>query len=425
MSGHDAAHGGAVPPPVDLLGHFRELGRALLPALLIAVIVGGAVFGLRTVLAEKEYSSSIVAEVRPSGEIVPGDAFIEQLRAPFMGLAVDRNVLEQVLSQVDTDWDAETLKENVQLTPGPSPALLVFTVTASTPELAQKIARSMVVTVAQASFANHTRDVSRQADQLQASIAAEEARIVALAPDDPLRAESQQYLGQLRDQLTTLQSSGGDELTVLATPEQDPGPVSPRPVSESLVAALAALIIGAEVIVLWRSWVGAKPNRTWARRISYKHRSLFDPKAIDDVELPPIVAAKLTQYQREGREVLALVGADAEFPEWPVASTDQLNGHRRTLQTLPLSGTWWQQADLADIALAVVIVTTGSTDRKAAEVALTQLTALGVPTGLVVQRARRARRRPADTTTDPTGSEPSGADAREADRVRTGGNGHV
>lgn len=423
MSGDDAAHRGAVPPPVDLIGHFRELGRALLPALVVAVIVGATVFAFRAAFAEEEYSASVVAEISPVGEIVPGDAFIEQMRAPFMGLAVDTNVLEQVLSQVNIDWDAEELKEHVELSPGPSPALLIFTVTAPSPELAQKIARAMVTTVAQASFANHTRDVGRQGDQLEASIAAEEARIVALAPDDPARAESQQYLGQLRDQLTTLQSSGGDQLSVLATPEQDSSPVSPQPLSESLVAGLAALIIAAEIIVVWRSRVGAKPNRTWARRISYKYSSFFDPLALGDSDLPPIIATKLTQLQRDGRDVLALLGTDAHFPGRRAVPSETVNGHRRTLQMLPLAGSWWQEADLGEVALAVVIVTTRSADRKAVDVALAQLTAVGVPTGLVVQRNRR--RRPDPTPAQAPTSDPAMVDLRENSRVRAGGNGHV
>lgn len=389
MNGDEAVQRGAVPPPVDLLGHFRELGRAFVPALIIALIVGAGVFGLRSEFAPKQYAASVVTEIRPAGEIVPGDAFIEQMRAPFMGLAVDKDVLEQVLSQVNTGWDTATLERNVQLAPGPSPALLVFTVTAASPELAGEIARAMVLTVSQASFANHTRDVARQADQLQASIAAEEARIIALPIDDPARGASQQYLEQLRNQLTTLQSSGGDELTVLATPEQSVVPVSPEPFSEALVAALAALIIAVELIVLFRSRFGKKPNRTWARRVSYGYRSFFDPTISPGDSIPALLEAKLAQFQRDRRDVLILLGDGAEPPQ---LAAGRENGHRRTVTTLALDSVWWQQVDLADTALALVIVTTRSTDRAVAEQALRQLADLGVPSALALQAGRRPAR---------------------------------
>jgi capsular polysaccharide biosynthesis protein len=362
------------------------------------------VFGIRSELAPKQYAASVVTEIRPAGEIVPGDAFIEQMRAPFMGLAVDKDVLRQVLTQVNTDWDTATLEKNVQLAPGPSPALLVFTVTAPSPELAGEIARAMVLTVAQASFANHTRDVARQTDQLQASIAAEEARIIALPADDPARTASQQYLEQLRNQLTTLQSSGGDELSVLATPEQSAGPVSPKPMSEAMVAALAAFIVAIEFIVLWRSRMGNKTNRTWARRISYKYRSQFDPRATPGENFPNGIAAKLAQYQRERRDVLVLLGTDAVMPFAGAPGPESFNGHRRTQTVMPLGGTWWQQIDLTDTVLAVVIVTTDSSDRAAAEEALHQLADFGVPSALVLQRRQRAR---SDRPSEPNGP-PSG-----------------
>lgn len=402
MVGGEAERRGLVPPPVDLVGHFRELARALIPGLMIAVLVGAAVFIVRSQLAPRQYAASIVTEIRPAGEIVPGDAFIEQLRAPFMGLAVDKDVLAQTLAQVNVDWDTQTLERNLQMAPGPSPALLVFTVTAPSPELAGELARALVLTVAQASFANHTRDVGEQADGLQASIAAEEARIGALAPDDPARGASQQYLEQLRSQLTTLQSSGGDQLNILATPEQSELPVSPQPFSEAMVAALFALIVSIECIVLWRSRIGKRPNRTWGRRISHKYQAWFDPLFGGDDDLPPTLSAKLAQLQRDHREVLVLLGAGAALPPSAAPARERVNGHRRTLSCQPLDSAWWQHVDLADTAMAVVIVTRRSRDRAAAEAALRQLADIDVPSALVLQRRRAVPVEQPSTPVEPT-----------------------
>lgn len=125
----DPVHRGDVPPPIDLAGHMRELGRAFLPALIIALIVGAGVFALREYGTEKQYAASVVTEIRATGEVIPGDAFIEQLRAPFIGLAADNDVLDQVLSQVDTGWDAGELastssspgERRRRCSPSPSP----------------------------------------------------------------------------------------------------------------------------------------------------------------------------------------------------------------------------------------------------------------------------------------------------------------
>ena len=41
------------PPPIDLAGHFRDLARVLLPALVIAAVVGAGVFVGRSTLVDK------------------------------------------------------------------------------------------------------------------------------------------------------------------------------------------------------------------------------------------------------------------------------------------------------------------------------------------------------------------------------------
>jgi capsular polysaccharide biosynthesis protein len=397
--GEDPTHRGDAPTPVDLAGHFKELGRALLPALVIALLVGGAVFGLRAVLTPKEYGASIVTEIKPAQTPIPGDAFIEQMRAPFMGLAQDTNVLNQVLSEVNTGWSAATLREHVQLAPGPSPMLLIFTVTAPSSDMARQLVKAMVVTVAQAAFANNERDAGTKLEQVQASIAAEEAANATRAPDDPARAQSDARLSDLRSQLSGLQT-GGDALTVLATPETSAAPVSPQPLSEALVAGLAALVVAAELIVVWRGRIGSKPNRTWARRMAHRYQAGFEVAPVTQGELPTLLSAELSGLQREGRAVLVLQGADAVFPRSAVLPTNGEGAQGRMLSA-PLDNPWWRHVDATDVALGVVLVSTQSSDRKHAEAALRELTALGVPRRwLVLQRPRHGRRRSGATRTE-------------------------
>ncbi len=418
MTVDDPVHRGNVPPPVDLAGHLREFGRALLPALVVALVVGGLVFGLRTLLAPKEYAATLVTQITTTQELVPGDAFVEQLRAPFMALAQDANVLNQVLSEVDTDWNAEEFGEHIELSKGPAPQILVFQVRAWSQDIAEQLARSLVTTVAQASFANHSRDVARQVDQVQAAITAEQARNATLAPDDPGKAESDGELQALRAQLTTLQSSGGDQLSVLAAPDEDPSPVSPKPVSEALVAALVTLLVVAELIVLLRGRLGKRPNRTWARRISRKHGAHFDASATAPGEFDPLTSAKLVQALRDGRPALLLIGEQAAAPPSLSAARDPDRGRFRTLVEAPLSSHWWQRVNAGAASLAVVVVSTAGTDRAAAERSLRQLADLGVHRTLVLQRGnRRPRRRggtapttaaDAPATAETEGLEPNG-----------------
>mgnify|MGYP002715803472 CR=1 FL=1 len=176
---------------------------------------------------------------------------------------------------------------------------------------------------------------ARQELSIPPAITAEQARNATLAPDDPGKAESDGELQALRAQLTTLQSSGGDQLSVLAAPDEDPSPVSPKPVSEALVAALVTLLVVAELIVLLRGRLGKRPNRTWARRISRKHGAHFDASTTAPGEFDPLTSAKLVQALRDGRPALLLIGDRAAAPQrsappCAVALGDHpLEGHTR------------------------------------------------------------------------------------------------
>ncbi|MBY6437886.1 hypothetical protein HQ602_16005 [Rhodococcus kroppenstedtii] len=399
----DPVHRGDVPPPIDLAGHMKELGRAVVPALLIALLVGAGVYGLRAFATEKQYAATVTTEIVPSGEVIPGDAFIEQLRAPFIGLAADNDVLQQVVSQTDTGWTAAELASHLELAPGTSPALLDFTVTADSPEQALDVARTTVTTVAQAAGANAARDSQSSLEQVQASIAAEEARIAQLIPGDPSRTAAEQSLTQLRDQATQLQTTGsGDRLMVLAVPEPSDTPVSPLPVSEASVAAIAAFIVAAELIVLIRSRIGRKPRRAWARRIARKYRARFDPTVREG--LPPVVAAAVATAERgngssarharhgSSASILVLVGDDARYPAPMSTGPDGHARHPDALVGADLTGQWWTYVDASSVDTAVVLVSEGGSDRKAAEAALRRLSEFQIPTHLVVQPAGSASR---------------------------------
>lgn len=392
-----ATHRSDVPPSIDLAGHMRELGRALLPAFVIALLVGAAVFYIRSELTDKEYSASIVTEIKPAQTLVPGDAFIEQMRAPFVQLASDTDVLNQVVGQVDTDMDAATLAGKVSTTPGTSPALLTFTVAADSPELALELVQSTVSTVAQASQANYARDTQGQVEQAQAAIAAGEAEVTALPADSAERATAQAQLAQLQQQLSTLQAGGGDQLVVLSSPEQSATPVSPKPMSEALVAALAALIVAAELIVLLRGRVGSKPSRSWARRAAKKNGVQFDTSLADT--LPPILVAKIDALQREGSDtagnarhsarrsdavIVVLVGDDAAYVPPPTYSSATAP-RRSAVVPMGLTDEWWRAVDVADVDTVVVLLSKGGNDRKAAEQALQRIAEFERPSYLLLQ----------------------------------------
>lgn len=404
MSVHDAVHRGDVPPPIDLAGHMRELGRALLPAVIIAALVGAGVFYLRSELTDKQYAASIVAEIEPVQALVPGDAFIEQMRAPFIELATDRGVLDQVLSQVDAGMDAAELASSVELSPGTSPALLTVTVTTRSPELAADLAEAMVSTMASTASDNAIRDSQERTDEGQSAIDAKQAQVNALPADDPNRAASLSELAELRTRQSELEAAAsGDRLVVLSNPEQSTTPVSPKPVSEALVAALAALIVAAELIVLLRGRLGRTPSRSWARRVSRKYGAHFDQAAGDT--MPPVVASRIAAIERGDRPasrsarhaapkgdsvILLLVGDGAVFES--TRGQGPTTGHHEATAAFGLSEQWWQDTDVGDVETVVVLVSKRGRDKKAATAALRRLGDFAIPVHLVLQNKTSTRR---------------------------------
>ena len=71
------------------------------------------------------------------------------------------------------------------------------------------------------------------------------------------------------------------------------------------------------------------------------------------------------------------------------------DGHARHPDALvgaDLTGQWWTYVDASSVDTAVVLVSEGGSDRKAAEAALRRLSEFQIPTHLVVQPAGSASR---------------------------------
>ncbi|MBJ7288652.1 hypothetical protein [Williamsia sp.] len=379
-----------VPPPIDLAGHFRDLGRMLLPALVIGALIGGTVFAYLSTQVDKQYSASVVTQVTTQGEIVAGDAFVEQLRAPFQELAVDDGVLSQVLTQVDTGWDTSTLRDHVTLTPGSAPSLLTFGATADDPRTAQQVARAMVAAVAQANEANAARDVSRRVDQIDASIAFEQARNGRLAAGSDARTQSDARLSELRAQRDQVAGAGGDQLTVLSVPVASSSPVSPKPMSTALVAGVIGVIVAAELLVLARGRLGRRNNRIWARRMANKYGARQLVVGGESFDASKLLYGELAHRHRRGRSAVILTGESTEVVDVVIPGGTTEDWSQR-VERGALSDDWWRDVDLGDLVVAVVVISTRGHDRAATADSLSQLADLGTTRYLVVQNRRGGR----------------------------------
>ncbi|OCH79956.1 hypothetical protein [Gordonia sp. UCD-TK1] len=415
-SSFDAAGRRDAPPSVDLFGHFRDLVRVAVPAILIGILVGASVFALRTALVPKEYSATVVTEITPAGTIIPGDAFVEQLRAPFVALSTDENVLQQVLTQVDTGWTTSELSSHVTTTPGTAPTLMDFTAAAPTSTQAEDVARAMVTAISAASLSNHARAITRQIDQLRAQVTAERVRNRALPDRSEAKVESDATLADLDSQLTRLQNSSSDTLTILAAPSASEVPVSPKPAQEGAVAGIAATIIAAELLALFRGRVGRKPNPIWARRAAHRYGAELTYGQRGEPALPATLLPAFAQRHRRAQVALILTGdhidAARVIDDIRHPGDDATTGHRLRIVRFPLTEPWWQSVDPGDVALAAVVVSSSGRDRKPADRALSQLATIGSTRHLIVQRT--GKQPPAQVLTT-TSADPVSGDRTEVE----------
>ncbi|CCQ15908.1 putative uncharacterized protein [Rhodococcus sp. AW25M09] len=207
-------------------------------------------------------------------------------------------------------------------------------------------------------------------------------------------------------------------MVVLSNPEQSTVPVSPKPLSEALVAALAAFIVAAELIVLLRGRISRKPSRSWARRASRKFGAHFDPATGDAV--PPLVASRIAALERGDRSttgarhaaprgesvIVFLVGEGADSERSDDVRSDgggATTRRRRATAEYGLSEDWWHYTDVGDVESVVIMVSTRGRDKKAATAALRRLDEFDIPVHLVLQSKNTDRR--VEPTTQTTAME--------------------
>jgi CheY-like chemotaxis protein len=361
----------------------------MLPALVFAVLAGAAVGAWRSAFAPEEYSATVIAEITPARPVLPGDAFVEQLRGPFMSLAQDSAVLDHVLGQVDVAWDERTLQQHISLAAGPSPAVMTITASADSPDRARQLAHAMLDALSQAATDAHDREISDQVNELQDAITAEETANQAMGDGDPAKAASDKHILDLKARLALVHAESPDRIAALSTPAEVPTLVSPRPALEGILTGVLAFVVAAESIALWRSRFGKRPNVTWAERVARRYGARLDTAESATSVLPAIPAAAVTACAHEGRRVLVLLGQNTDLDAEPFP--DDLDGGGRTVVQAPLGDEWWHAVDVLEFDVALVIISVDSSDRSPAEHALRQLDQLGIPRYLILQCPSRRR----------------------------------
>lgn len=390
-----------VPPAFDLLGHLRDLARVALPAFLIAAVCAAIVFVVRG-SGPAVYESEVVAEIRSSSPVY-GDANLGQLTAPYVALSSDSEVVATIGEAMGNGWDAATVEGHTEVSPGPSPTLLVVKATAGSQAEADELAGTIVTSLDRVHAARNRTAVDASLAELDTTIADLRAELAGLDPESGSYAALQAELDARLDQQRQLRASfGSTQLQLLASPNSSGEKVSPKPAAEAMVAFLALFVVAAEILVAVSGRRGTTNSPEWARRLSRRYRTALQIEHTDALELPLDTTVMVNQRASLGESILILNGA------WVTPDPRSFGGAAAgRITQVALTDRWWQAVPTDTLALALVVVTSAEGERAAVEDAVRALAEIEVPTRIVLlasgpRGGLSGLLRPADKAVAPT-----------------------
>ncbi|MFF2083072.1 hypothetical protein ACFVVM_04820 [Nocardia sp. NPDC058176] len=246
--------GPAAASGVNIAAHARQLLRALPIALVVAVLVGAGVWLVRDG-GERTYEASLTAQISQQSI----GAVFNELTQPYIVMITQDRVLSDVVKNGLAPSEAD-LRPRVSAMTGPAPSLLIIKAQSDSPEHAERLALAVQQSLDRTASQMRAEAIARSTADLEVHRRVVEDTFTERLADDPLRPELSFDARDVAREIEFRQVLGMARLTVIGSPKAQL--VAPHPVQEGLFAALAALIIVAEAIVLVRGAIGRRSGGT-------------------------------------------------------------------------------------------------------------------------------------------------------------------
>ncbi len=417
-----------VPSTLDLGRHFRELRRVVLPALLVAIVIAGIVYGVRAA-APARWSATVSASAQTSTTATQSSTDSTSaalLTAPYVALGTDTGVLHDIVTAAKVPWSDADARSRITVTDGQTPGLLTVQVLGDSAEQASAVAKQAVVTLDTDGRARAREAIAAQSAQMQADASALNDQLQSLSVLDPKRAALQTQYQAALDQINQVRGSVSARLAALSDPLTSGSPVSPQPLRDAALALLVVLIVAAELLVALRGRWGRAMTPTWARRIARKHGAEF-VDCTDGVTGPGTVRVETVVLARlrSGADVLLLhdgATTDAAATAALVHAAQVESDGNGQLVELSTDDSWWRSSALEHAVSAVVVADRGAHERRATEAQLAALALADVPpllmlieTGSAPDGGDTAGREVQDDSTEPNIAEPNTAEPESLD----------
>lgn len=234
---------------MDLLAHFRGMWRHKWAVLIGAVVVAVVVYAVLSV-QPKVYQATAELSVTANGQAAIQDA-TPFLAATYAALAATRPVDAAAAHLSGLGVSAATVQDRISVQVSSTVGYLEVTATGPSPAAATALARGMSQALVAAVSAQQGQALEEQLTTINLEITHLGAQLSALSPTDPRRAAVQSEYQALIQSLTTDQLQPTNQISVVSPAQAGSSPKSPKPKTYALLGLVAALVVLAELSVVY------------------------------------------------------------------------------------------------------------------------------------------------------------------------------
>lgn len=244
----------------------RTVGKWLPWLLATVVLAGGAAYAVSSLQPRVyEAEATLIVGTSLSGNPGYNELLVsEQLSSTYATVATTRPVLARVIEALGLPESAEELQQRVEADAVQDSALLTVTASDGDPDRAAALVNAVVDELIASSPAGEDpltavpQSVDEQLAAIRTEIEETQAGIAPIASANPRTAAQEAELRRLQDRVITLRdtyatlipfstSNSSNLLTVVQPAVAAQTPASPRPVLNSMLAAMAGFLVVAAI----------------------------------------------------------------------------------------------------------------------------------------------------------------------------------
>ena len=235
---------------MDLFEHFRTIWRWRWRVLAASLVVSGIVLAWSVNLPPVYQATALVAWTPGLGEGL-NDSSLQLTMRRYQQLATTRVVLGDAVKRSRLPLTVDQARERAEVAePEGGGSQLALRATGATRDDAQRLAQGLARALDAAAAAQQARALAAALAPLQRQMDTLTRQLEPLPRGSSREEALQARFSALAETSAQLQAQTTGHLGIVSAATAEPGPVSPKPVRNSLLAFIAAMVVNAELAVV-------------------------------------------------------------------------------------------------------------------------------------------------------------------------------